>query len=109
MTEQSEKTHLPLRHFIFFHRAMLISTDTQFSTHTDVKVDADTLCGYMQLTVSIMHSHFPGKVIQEVFVWDISRSDRKAWEIYNPDSKRPVANSMKLSSIVARHELKTGI
>jgi len=81
MSEQQEKTILPLREFIFFHRAMLISTDAQFSVHTDVKIEEETLTGYMQLTVSIMHKHFPESIIQEVFIWNITRSDRSVWTI----------------------------
>ena len=65
MSENSGKTEFPLRPFTFFHRAMLISVDTQFSTHTDIKIDGETLAGYMQITVCIMHQNLPGSVIQE--------------------------------------------
>lgn len=81
MSDQEEKTVLNLRPFIFFHRNMFISPDTQFSIHADVKMEAGELSGYMQLTVAIMHTHFPGNIIQEIFVWDITRSDRSVWAI----------------------------
>ena len=81
MSENSGKTEFPLRPFTFFHRAMLISVDTQFSTHTDIKIDGETLAGYMQITVCIMHQNFPGSVIQETFVWDVTRHDRSAWAV----------------------------
>ncbi len=72
---------LQLRPFTFFHRAMLISVDTQFSTHTDIRIDGETLAGYMQLTVCIMHRNFPDNVLQETFVWDVTRPDRSVWAV----------------------------
>lgn len=81
MSENSDKTELQLRPFTFFHRAMLISVDTQFSTHTDIRIDPEILAGYMQLTVCIMHRNFPEGVIQEKFTWDVTRSDRASWII----------------------------
>jgi len=81
MSEQSDKTNLNLRPFTFFHRNMFISTDTQFSMHADVKMDAGELSGYMQVTVAIMHIHFPSNIIKETFTWDITRHDRSVWAI----------------------------
>lgn len=79
--DHEAKAVLPLRQFTFFHRNMLISTDTQLSVHTDVKMEGDTLAGYMHTTVRIMHQHFPDNVIEESFVWDITRENRAAWAI----------------------------
>lgn len=93
MSENSEKTVLQLRPFWFFYRSMLISDDTQFSTHVDVKIDKEDMAGYIQLTVCIMHQNFPSGVIQEKFVWDVTRSDLSVWDF----SERELKQIEKLS------------
>ncbi len=104
MSEPQEKTILPLRQFIFFHRAMLISTDVQFSVHTDVKIDEETLAGYMQITVSIMHTHFPENTIQEVFVWNITRGDRSVWTI--SQARLEKLTGEKYDAIILRRKIR---
>jgi hypothetical protein len=102
--DQEGRTFLPLRQFIFFHRAMLISTDAQFSIHTDVKMEAETFAGYMQLTVCVMHKHFPDNVIQETFVWDITRPDRSMWAI--PQEKLEKVCGEKYEMLIHRKKVR---
>lgn len=101
---QEYKAELPLRQFTFFHRNMLISIDTQLSIHTDVKIDGKTLAGYMQTTVCIMHQHFPSNVINESFVWDITREDRTVWDIL-PDRLEKLSGE-RYDAVIRRQKTK---